>query len=111
MNTRRDLSDIAVLTGSRAFGCNQPDSDVDWLIHYNNFKSIYPDSGTLDLHWYGDGFACWRDGTHNFIVFYEEKDRRNWMTAHDYCLAHPEELENRIQIFRYFCGQDSTWKP
>ncbi len=107
------LDEVAILTGSVAFGVSAPSSDEDWLIsrekydrHFKRFfeSEEYPFQKTDDEESSGEGrFVSRKKGKIELIVYENEKFRRNWMRAHNHCLrVRPVRKRDRVNIFRYY---------
>jgi hypothetical protein len=110
---RRDfLKQIGILTGSVAFGVSGPDSDVDYLVRWDNLEPLGVDLGDEPQNDYGD-FTTYRFEEINLIVSHHEDFHAKWMQAHEHCLKErPAEKARRIQVFRhYLYGEPIEGEP
>lgn len=99
MDTRPRLPEVALLTGSRAFGVCQNDSDWDYV-------SVTPPRGN-GWRWLtyniGDGYLVYRHGNRNVIVCTSKTTFDRWMRAHRHCLIErPQRKERRKVIFDHY---------
>lgn len=108
---RDKLKQVALLTGSRAFGVASEDSDYDWLISEENFKKLgldkickqvtlkNPKRYSVDC----TGNKHYKFGFDDFIVYSEEWFKNSWMAFHNHCLLWPtKDKKERIFYCEYY---------